>query len=382
LRTLVVSDLHLGATSGADLLRRPELREPLVAAVADGIDRFVVLGDGVELRELPMRAATERFEPLLREVGEALGPQGEIVLLGGNHDHALMTAWTDAHLLQDPPHRMRLANRIEPDEAGPLGRRLAAVAGPASLTFSYPGIWLRDDVYAVHGHYTDVHTRVPTYERLAAGTMARFIAAVPGPGATPDDYEAVLAPLYAWMNAVAQRSSEHVVRAGSRSSAQAWEILAGMGRERHPVRSAVLHAGFATAVRTLNALGLGPLRPALSGEALRQGYLEAMHEVVDRLGIRARHVLFGHTHRSGPWPRDDQREWQRPGGPALMNTGSWVYQPHFLSGEPYDSPYWPGTAILVTDDGPPQLLKLLGERGHAELAPPKRLGPATVPAPA
>ena len=119
----------------------------------------------------------------------------------------------------------------------------------------------------------------------------------------------------------------------------------------------------------LNAAGVGPLRAVLSGAALRQVYLQAMHEVVRRLGIRAGHVLFGHTHRGGPWPPDDASEWRAAGGPALWNTGSWVYQPHFLSGAPGTSPYWPGTAVLVDDEGPPRLLALLRDHGHDALRP-------------
>ena len=45
-RTLVISDLHLGASTRADLLRRPDLREPLIDA-AHGVDRVVILGDGL-----------------------------------------------------------------------------------------------------------------------------------------------------------------------------------------------------------------------------------------------------------------------------------------------------------------------------------------------
>ena len=58
----------------------------------------------------------------------------------------------------------------------------------------------------MHGHYSDPHTTVPTFERLAAGAMARWVVTCPSDGATPDDYEAVLAPLYACMHALAQRS--------------------------------------------------------------------------------------------------------------------------------------------------------------------------------
>ncbi len=83
---------------------------------------------------------------------------------------------------------------------------------------------------------------------------------------------------------------------------------------------------------------------------------------------QAGHVIWGHSHRSGPWPTDDPAEWS-VNGTRIVNTGSWVYQPHFLSPEPNGSPYWPGTAVLVEDTGPPQLLRLLGDRGHEELRP-------------
>jgi hypothetical protein len=80
-------------------------------------------------------------------------------------------------------------------------------------------------------------------------------------------------------------------------------------------------------------------------------------------------VLWGHSHRTGPRDGDDLSEWTTPAGTRIVNCGCWVYQRHFLSERPYASPYWPGVAVLVEDDGPPQLMRLLGERGHAELAP-------------
>ena len=118
------------------------------------------------------------------------------------------------------------------------------------------------------------------------------------------------------------------------------------------------------AVAALNRLGLGPLEASLSPGALRRGYLHGFRETIRRLGICAPYVLCGHSHRSGPWPTDDAAEWA-----GIVNTGSWVYQPHFLSPEPSGSPYWPGTAVRVDDEGPPELLRLLGDRGHAELRP-------------
>jgi hypothetical protein len=282
--------------------------------------------------------------------------------------------------MQDEPHHLPLAQPIDPAQAGPLAQELADAARPARLTLSYPGIWLREDVFALHGHYLDLHTTVPTMERLAAGAMARWVAPIRHEGVTADDYETVLAPLYAWMHALAQRSGDGVMRAGARSSARAWVAMVGEGRHRRPVRAAVMGGGFVAAVKTLNAAGVGPLRHELSGAALRQGSLHGIGEVVRRLGIDAAHVLFGHSHRSGPWPGDVAAEWIAPTGARLMNTGSWVYQRHFLSDVPNASPYWPGTAILVESDltEPPRLVRLLGDRGHAELAPPppRELTPA------
>jgi hypothetical protein len=229
-------------------------------------------------------------------------------------------------------------------------------------------VWLRDDVYAIHGHYLDLHSTTPTFERLAAGAMARWVVHLPERDARPDDYEAALAPLYAFLHQLTQRSDHAAVSAGAGASARAWVALAGEGREHHPVRSAALGAGYLGVVAVLNALGLGPVDRDLSAGALRRGGLHGMREVLRRLGVTAPYVLFGHTHRSGPWPQDDRAEWSTPAGSRLVNTGSWVYQPHFLSAEPNASPYWPGTAVEIGDDGPPRLVRLLGDRSHAELA--------------
>ena len=53
------------------------------------------------------------------------------------------------------------------------------------------------------------------------------------------------------------------------------------------------------AVGVANRLGLGPVRSDLSSGAIARAGFEAMGEVVERLGIGAEHVIFGHTHRRG-----------------------------------------------------------------------------------
>jgi hypothetical protein len=368
-RTLVVSDLHVGASTRTDLLRRPELRALLVDAVR-GADRLVILGDGVELRDRPKRDAAAIARPVFEELGEALGPDGELILTAGNHDHGLVAGWIDARLETEPSGFLGLEEWIDPAGAGPFATALAEAARPATTRIAYPGVWLRDDIYAIHGHYSDLHTTVPTFERLAAGAMARFVVRIPERGAAPDDYEAALSPLYAWMHALTQRSDRAVLSAGAGASARAWVALAGGARHRHPLRTAAMGAGYVSAVAALNALGLGPLDRNLSGAALRRGGLTGFAEMLRRLGVQAPYVIWGHSHRSGPWPGDDDGEWTTPAGTRILNSGSWVYQRHFLSERPYASPYWPGTAVLIEDDAPPQLIRLLGERGHEQLMPP------------
>ena len=368
-RTVVISDLHLGAPGGRDLLRRGDLREPLLELLRSS-DRLVILGDGLELRHAPHREAAELARPFLEEVGRALGPDGEVLLLAGNHDHGLVAGWIDARLAGEPAGFLSLEQRIAPAAAGPLARRVAEHLAPARVELAYPGAWLREDVYATHGHYSDVHTTMPTFERLAVGVMARWAVRMPAEGYGPDHYEAALAPIYAWMHQLTQRSEHSMVSAAAGASSRTWTMLVGAERRRSPLRALALKAAYVTAVTALDALGVGPLDRDVSASALRRGGLYGMGQVVHRLGIDAPFVLFGHTHRSGPWPDDDAGEWVAPTGSRMVNTGSWVYQPHFLPPAANSSPYWPGTAVVLEDDGPPQIRRLLGDRNRDHLAPP------------
>jgi hypothetical protein len=88
-----------------------------------------------------------------------------------------------------------------------------------------------------------------------------------------------------------------------------------------------------------------------------------MVEMLHRLGVDAPHVICGHSHRSGPWPGDELAEWTTRAGGRVHNTGSWVYQPHFVGAMRSRSPYWPGTAVLIEDEAPPRLVRLLESLG-------------------
>ena len=70
-RTLIVSDLHLGARLGRDVLRRPPALAALLDAL-DGVQRLVLLGDVVELVEGDPRGALAAAEPVRRGGGSAM----------------------------------------------------------------------------------------------------------------------------------------------------------------------------------------------------------------------------------------------------------------------------------------------------------------------
>jgi metallophosphoesterase superfamily enzyme len=356
-RQLLVSDLHIGTRQRSDILRRDDVLAALVAGL-EGVDRLVLLGDTVELRHGPQAEALQLARPMLEAVGGALGAEGEVLLLPGNHDHALLRPWIDRRRRDGRPPPMALTEEPDWHEDEPLAR-IAGWVAPASLRVAYPGVWLRDDVWATHGHYLDPHFTIPTFERLAAGVMRRVIGPPPR-RAAPDDYERVLEPAYAWMHAMAQHAGDDGGLVARSPAARVWRRLSE-GSSHRPVRWWALRASFGLAVASLNRAGLGPLQSDVSGVELRRAGLRALGEVTERLGVAAPHVVFGHTHRAGPRAGDDLAEWRTPEGTRLWNTGTWVLEGHFLATGSANNPYWPGAAIRIEETGDPQHVRLLGE---------------------
>ncbi len=215
-------------------------------------------------------------------------------------------------------------------------------------------MWVRPDVFAMHGHYLDVHNTVPSFERLAIGAVQRVAGRLAASDRlTPGDYEAAVGPVYAVTYALAQASRGGKSVTGGAASVRMWRLVNGSSGGRLP-KLVVGRMAVPAAIAGLNRAGFGPLKADLSAVELRRAGLAGMAEVVRRLGIDASHVIFGHTHRSGPHPGDE-------GWGPLMNTGSWNYEAPFLGREPKKSPYWPGHMALVPDDGPPELLTLVHE---------------------
>jgi len=337
------------------VLRRADPRSALIEAVA-GCERLVLLGDMLELRHGPLREALEVAEPVLRALGEALGPGGEVVIVPGNHDHRLLRGWLERRAGDPTAPMLGLDAAVDWREHEPLAA-IAAWLGPAEVRAAYPGTWIRDDVYATHGHYGDRHTTLPILERLGAGVMARVVRDPDGGPARAEDYEATLAPMYAWIDAVAQGGGMRGRRGGG-LQVRAWSLLQ-RPRGRRGVRGTGVAVAFPALVAVFNRAGLGPLRADVSGAELRRSGLRAFAEVLARLDVRAAHVIFGHTHRAGPLPGDDESEWTASAGVSMINIGSWVNEKGFLTDSQRESPYRPGFCAVVTDEGPPQLINLL-----------------------
>ena len=332
----------------ADVLTRPEALALLLERL-DGVDRLVLLGDTLELRHGPTRDALAVAEPVMRAIGDALGAGGQVVLVPGNHDHAIAAGWLDWRGRRHVPDPLALDERVPTDRASWIAKRLASWLSPATVEVAYPGLWLRDDVYATHGHYLDAHLVIPTLERLAIGALARIVGAVPDP-ATPEDYEAVLAPIYALSHASAQRADGRRTALGGRSAGGVWQTLAGDGRARS-LRGYALALPFRLGVVAANRAGLGPVQAEIGVGELRRAGLAAVGEVARRLRLAPAHLVFGHTHRAGMLGGDDPCEWRTPSATQLHNAGGWV-----RTAGPQ-----PGGAITLDDDGPPRLERLLGD---------------------
>jgi UDP-2,3-diacylglucosamine pyrophosphatase LpxH len=293
----VVSDLHLGIHSGADLLRRPDVQAKLFDGIAEA-DEVVLLGDAIELRDGSLAASLERALPFFRALGAALGGR-RLTIVPGNHDHRL---GEDA---LGRAGRLGLEQRFEVMRGDALEPVVASIGG-SRIELAYPGVWLRPDVYATHGHYLDCHSEAETFECRARAVVERVRGLSRDGYQSPADYEAALAPIYRLIDHAVQPAAVRGVAHGARRLIRLWE------------------------------------RPRAEPAARARLGRPAMEQVVQNLSIEARHVVFGHLHSPG--------RWESASGTELVNTGSWVEDSTSVS---------PGTCVYVAEQGPPRLESLL-----------------------
>jgi UDP-2,3-diacylglucosamine pyrophosphatase LpxH len=327
-RTLVVSDFHLGARLEHDVLRRTEPLRRLLA-VLEGIDRLVLLGDIVELMEGRAEQAMAIAEPVLRAIGRAVGARGEVVFVPGNHDAPLVREWLRERGAALPP-----AMAVPLDATPALGR-LSSWLSPAHVRVSYPGVWLSDRIWAVHGHYLDRHLLPESAFGMGRGLLGRL----PRDDARPIEYERARRPSLT-------RMTHWLPRPLAALLDDAAELLRASTMPRVP--------------RRLLRPPLAPLTSLVLGLQMRRASIPALARVVHRLGVDADYVIFGHVHRLGPLSGDAQASWQGPGGsPQVLNTGSWLYEPLLVHRAIPPHPYWPGGAVLLEPGAEPRAVGLL-----------------------
>jgi Calcineurin-like phosphoesterase len=339
-RTLVISDLHLGARLQNGVLTRPEPQRRLLAAL-EGIDRLVLLGDSVELLEGRASHAMAVAQPVLSAIGERLGRDREVVVVPGNHDRQLVSAWICGQGLELRP------DAAVPVDATPALATVASWLSPARVRVHYPGVWLSDRLWATHGHYLDRHLLPVSAFGIARGLLGRL----PREDATPIEYERAGGPSVTRLEA---RLTRQLPRPLAALVEDAAELLRAATMPRVPKR--LFHRRMA------------PLLAAVLGLQMRRAAIPALLRVTRSLGVDADWILFGHVHRLGPLDSDKPTEWRGTGGsPRVANTGSWTYEPLLLDRAAPEHPYWPGGAVLLEDGREPRVIALLTDVDPFEL---------------
>jgi hypothetical protein len=256
-----------------------------------------------------------------------------VILVAGNHDRRFVAPWIEA-----------MGERLSIDSSAPLDAtpELAAVSAwlaPAKVSSRYPGVWLSDRVWATHGHYLN-RDLLPAWSRgLTRGHPGRLRQEA----ARPIDYEP----------------------AGGRSLRSAHEAISGALPE--PLAGAADRLGVLARAATMAKGSRKLLRPELAqvNSALlslqtKVASIPALIHVTQSLGVEADCVVFGHVHRLGPLPGDDEADWAGPGRkPRIVNTGSWIYEPLLVQDVTPPHPYWPGGAAILDDGAGPQPIGLL-----------------------
>jgi UDP-2,3-diacylglucosamine pyrophosphatase LpxH len=328
-RTLVISDLHLGGRLGRDVLRHPEALALLLDAF-DGIDRLVLLGDVIELAEGRPRQALELAEPILRAIGERVGPDRQIVLVPGNHDRALTRSWAHAQGAE------LTVDALVPTDATALLTKVVGWLAPAQIEVRTPGVWLSERVWATHGHYIDRHL-LP--EQAYGWHRRREVRERIG----PSEYEHARGPSMTWIETLLTRWLPRRLASAADSAA---DLL----------RASTMPS----LVRRMSTHRLAPLARRVLGMQMQRAANPALAHVVERLGVEAEWVIYGHVHRNGPREGDEAALWTGPGGrPRLANTGCWLYEPLLLHRGGAPHPYWPGGAVVIDGEGDPVAIGLL-----------------------
>ncbi len=177
-RTAIISDLHLGVASDEDVLRDPAVRRILFEEIA-GADRLVLLGDVVELRNLPIGPSLRRARPFFEELGEALGEaRGRRSSPATTTTASPSRCSTSSRSPAAPPSGSSSATRPPPGRppcsTSGWDRRSCRSPTPASGC-------ARTSTPPTATTWTPT-SRLPRAECVAAALMIRFAGPLPQPG--------------------------------------------------------------------------------------------------------------------------------------------------------------------------------------------------------
>jgi len=384
MRALVISDTHLGAWTGEDLLSDERFLARL-APELEAIDELIVLGDLFDLLFGSIEDALAAADGLFTLIRERM--QGRhLVFLAGNHDHHFVVRRAEST-------RLLGGGNDGTGEEDVLRKLLVARLEGVEVDVRYP-TYAVGDVLLTHGHYLDPHARLagPIGSRMLTRALWAIAAGGREEPKTEADYDGVIGLLTEMLYAIAQVPHGTTAQRRVFDSLNRFGALAkGVGRPIHAAEQSVARfvggAGRRVSQSARAAVSPEDFRRALADERERlqreargspvQGFdvartinpgdprgnaLEAFAKVVDNLGW-SRHyqkVVFAHTHQ----PLADVRS--RSGSPVrYWNTGSWIYEPELASHDAYVNYLergWPGTAIVIdTDEPEPVLLELLAD---------------------
>ena len=165
--TAVISDLHLGTRTKAICSPGRDVRARLIGELGS-VDQVVLLGDSIELRDGPLSDALATRPLRSSRTWARPSPDGGSPSCPETTTISSLRAGSRAA----EPARWgwrSCPRRSQGDPLDSLARRMSGT----ELVLAYPGVWLRPDVYATHGHYLDCHNDVRTFECLARALVER-----------------------------------------------------------------------------------------------------------------------------------------------------------------------------------------------------------------
>ena len=384
--TAILSDLHLGAAHGDDLLRYPFFCD-LLREQLDGIDHVVLLGDILDLRFQQLEEALITATPFLAMLGDVLreAEHPRVTYIPGNHDHhyAVRLIETEQERAIEAGGSYTFQQVIAPPDFF-LSRQLAHIIGyPIAIRFAYFFDMLDSSegpILLTHGHYLDLHLGAAPARLLSLVQAAITAAGQQVEELSPDLYEAILRPQYEVLHWIGQSPGGGQIqsriyerlRGGAPPSTRLSQLRRAALRRAASVGSRV---GVALAETLANRLIKGGISlTSLAREAQAEETIHAFNlslaVLEPYLPTGMRYVVFGHTHRPGPLEDDLLDRWtvQVHGQDTIvMNAGSWLYDSGKARRIDYRPQRWPGTFVLIPDQGPPRLVEALADLSRDDL---------------